>query len=53
MVNDVLILSNVPVYIGPCRVDYVVCQNQIKFYLVTHNIQYVHFNKSDMTEDIL
>ena len=49
MVNDVLMLSNVPVYIGPCRVDYVVCQN----HLVTHNIQYVHFIKSDVTEEIL
>ena len=27
--------------------------NQIKFYLVTHNLQYVHFIKSDVTEEIL
>ena len=27
--------------------------NQIKFYLVTHNIYYVHFITSDVTEEIL
>ena len=32
---------------------YQIKSNQIKFYLVTHHLQYVHFIKSDVTEEIL
>ena len=59
-----LVATDLPIAIAHdlCDQSYDLCDqsyvlqiksNQIKFYLVTHNIYYVHFITSDVTEEIL